>query len=251
MDHSEYVRILPEADIAVLFIHGICGSPNQFRGILPLEELVPRNWSVYNMVLDGHCKGVKDFSDSSMKKWKAQVWEVFQTLSQSHKKVILVSHSMGTLFSIQLSREFPEKIPVLFLLNVPLKVGVRLFGVCNLIRIAFQKVDPSDPIQASMANATGIATTKRIWQYIPWLARILELFGEICKTRKCVSSLCVPTIAFQSQKDEMVSNYSAKILSRSSCVELHNLQNSTHFYYAPQDAGTIKDRFVACLKTIQ
>ena len=77
MPHSQRVRILPEANTAVLFMHGICGSPNHFRQLLPLEDAVPDDWSLYNMVIDGHCNKVEDFGRSSMNKWLTQVRAVF------------------------------------------------------------------------------------------------------------------------------------------------------------------------------
>lgn len=54
MEHREYVRIVPGAKTAVLFMHGIVGTPNHFRDLLPLVDLVPDDWSVYNVLLPGH-----------------------------------------------------------------------------------------------------------------------------------------------------------------------------------------------------
>ena len=54
MEHQETVKILPGAEKAVLFLHGIAGTPEHFRKVLALEELVPESWSVYNLRLDGH-----------------------------------------------------------------------------------------------------------------------------------------------------------------------------------------------------
>lgn len=247
MQHAPYRRIVQGADTAVLMIHGICGTPNHFRGILPLEESVPENWSVYNMVLDGHCKTVRDFGKSSMEKWKAQVWQAFDTLAETHQRVILVSHSMGTLFSIRLSLKHPDKIPVIFLLNVPLRVGLRLFGVRNLLRFPFDIWDLSDPIQVSTKQATGIRMTKKLWQFIPWLPRIVELLREMGEIRNLLSGVSTRCIAFQSERDELVSNRSRKLLEKCGRVEVHNLLHSTHFYYAPEDVAAVQEAFLrAC-----
>ena len=62
MDHAEYLRLFPDADVAVLFVHGILGSPRHFDLFLPV---IPPKWSVQCLLLDGHGKGVKDFSKSS------------------------------------------------------------------------------------------------------------------------------------------------------------------------------------------
>ena len=67
MKHKEYKRIVPEAETAVLFIHGIAGTPNHFKDFLPL---VPKEFSVYNLLLDGHGGKTEDFSKTSMKKWE-------------------------------------------------------------------------------------------------------------------------------------------------------------------------------------
>ena len=98
MVHEEYVRMVPHADTAVLFIHGIVGTPNHFRDLIPLVELVPESWSVCNLLLDGHGKSVEDFANTSIENWHSQVWGTFEKLSRTHERVILVAHSMGTLF---------------------------------------------------------------------------------------------------------------------------------------------------------
>ena len=53
--HKEYKRIVENSPKALLFIHGILGTPNHFAPFIPL---VPENLSVYNLLLDGHGKGV-------------------------------------------------------------------------------------------------------------------------------------------------------------------------------------------------
>ena len=77
MEHKEYVRIVPGADTAVLFIHGIVGTPNHFTDLISLVELVPEDWSVCNLLLDGHGGNADDFAATSMKKWKNQVIKRF------------------------------------------------------------------------------------------------------------------------------------------------------------------------------
>ena len=126
MRHEEYIRLVPGAKTAVLFLHGICGTPNHFRQLLPLESAVPEAWSVHNIVLDGHCKQVGDFGRSSMKKWSAQVESAFANLSRSHERVILVGHSMGTLLFVRQALRRPEKVKLLFMVAAPTPPFVRL-----------------------------------------------------------------------------------------------------------------------------
>jgi len=59
-----------------------------------------------------------------MIEWKQQVKNALEELSETNNKIIIVAHSMGTLFAIQEAIEKP--VEELFLLNVPLKVRVTL-----------------------------------------------------------------------------------------------------------------------------
>ncbi len=98
MKAEESIRYVQNADTAILFIHGILGTPDHFTPFLPF---VPPNWSIYNMLLKGHGGGVKEFSSTSMIEWKQQVHTALQNLLASHDKVVIAAHSMGTLFAIQ------------------------------------------------------------------------------------------------------------------------------------------------------
>ena len=83
MDQNDYIRIVPGADTGVLFIHGIAGTPEHFTKLIPLVQMVPESYSVYNLLLDGHGKTAKDFGKSSMKIWKRQVLDAFEMLRRS------------------------------------------------------------------------------------------------------------------------------------------------------------------------
>jgi len=243
MKHEEFIRLVPGADTAVLFIHGICGTPNHFSTQISMLDVVPKEWSVYNVLLDGHGKGVGDFSRSGMKKWKQQVWGIFRSLADNHDRVVLAAHSMGTLFSIQLALENPDKVPFLFLIGVPMRPGLRLFGIVNTLRIAFNCVREDHPLEVALRNDCGIHTTPRIWEYIGWIPRFLELFREIYRTEKVMGNLEVPCVAYQSKKDELVSNFTRGVLERSGVVEIVDLPESTHCYYDPADGEKLRSDF--------
>lgn len=243
MLHAETVQILPDAKVAVLFIHGICGTPEHFRKLLPLEQMVPKAWSVRNLLLDGHGKGVQDFANSSMKRWKQQAFEAFSELADSHDQVILVAHSMGTLFSIEMALHRPEKVAGLFLIAVPLRTCPRLFGIRNILRLTMGCLDLKDPVQAATKTVCGIQTTKKLWQYAPWVPRIVELLREMYATDQRLSGLKVPAVAYQSEKDELVANVSGRILERSGKLQVRHLHRSTHFYYHPKDIQRVQADF--------
>ena len=248
MKHLETRRIIPGAKNAILFLHGIAGSPNQFRLLMPLEKLVPSDWSVYNLRYPGHGGDVRDFGRSNIRQWRSYARAAFLELSENHEKVLIVGHSMGTLFAMQLAVEFPKKVSGLFLLNVPMRPLPRLFFVPNCLRLAFGCIRPDHPLEASFEKACGVTPTPLVWRYIRWIPRIFELFGEIIRTEKLLGKPTVPSEAWQSRKDDLVSNLSARVLRKSGVMGVYELPDSTHFYYDPKALQQIRKDFLQCLK---
>ncbi len=230
MIHQEYSRILPDSKTVVVFIHGIVGTPNHFKDLVPL---VPEEFSVCNMLLDGHGKGVKEFAKTSMKKWKNQVHEKIAELSETHENILIVAHSMGTLFAIKEALSNP-KIKELFLLAVPFKVGIKpaMFSNSMMLYLGGSKKD--NPRIAAQKNAYGVENDLRFWRYIGWIPRYLELFGEIRRVRPLAKQIPIPCQAFQSRKDEVVSRSAMKYLQENPRISARFLEGSTHCYYAPQ-----------------
>ncbi len=247
MAHEEQIRLLPDADTAVLLIHGICGTPDHFCEILPLIRRLPEDWSYYALRLPGHGGDVDDFAHSSMKQWRSYAFAVYDRLASIHRRVILVGHSMGNLFSMQLALAHPENIPFVFMLAAPMRPWTRLFGIVNLMKLAFGRLDMSVPLEASTARVAGLTTTRKLWKYVKWLPRFLELFAEIARTERVMGGLTVPCVALQSRKDELVSNFSASVLKKSGVVQVHELPESTHFYYDPEGQKKIFEVFSRCI----
>lgn len=239
MDHREYIRIVENSRTAVLLIHGIAGTPAHFRQLLPE---IPEDWSVCNILLDGHGKKVEDFGRSSMKKWKEQVEAKLRSLLESHEQVLIVAHSMGTLFAIQAAIDYPDRIPALFLLAVPMRPWVRFSTAMTSLRVARGNIKPEDTAALAMRNATGIQTDGRFWKYLSWVPRLIELLVEIRRVRKLLPLLTVPTQTFQSVVDELVSDRTSKDLEKYSCICNTRLQDSGHFAYSQADMALMQTR---------
>ena len=240
--HLEKKRIVPNASTAVLLIHGIVGTPSHFRNLIPLEEGLPDSWSVWTLCLPGHGGTVEDFSHSSMKQWKSYVWAAFRELADEHEKIVLIGHSMGTLFALQLASQYPDQVRDLFLLAVPLRPHIGFAIVNSSLRLVFGKIREDHPMETSIVSACGSQPTKKLWRYIPWLPRFVELLVEIYKTEKILSDIQIPYRIFQSRKDELVSNRSEKILIKHG-LHVTALPDSGHFYYAPEDKRRILASF--------
>lgn len=230
--HDEYKHIINGAQTAVLFIHGILGTPNHFKDFLPL---VPDSYSVHNILLDGHGKGVKEFSNTSMKIWKNQIDVAVDKLLKSHKQIIIVAHSMGTLFAMQQAIKRPDKIKGIFLLATPLKIGIKFKMFSNSAKLYFNKIRPDDVEVIACKKACGINLDKRFWLYFGWVPRFLELFKEIKYTRQLIKNITVPCLVFQSKNDEMVSKKTIDIINNYPNIKIEILSKSSHFYYFKDD----------------
>lgn len=251
MSHREYVRIVPGADTAVLFIHGIVGTPRHFDSRLPLVQLVPEKWSVYSLLLPGHGGSVEDFSNSTMQQWKDYVWKTFESLAQTHRRVILAGHSMGTLFALQLAAEKGEKIPFLFLIASPICPQVSLAAIIHAIGLIFPHSHGDPKIRAAMGACGSVKLTKKLWKYLPWLPNLIALLQEAGRTKKILPHLQTKTLVFQSRRDELVARRSAKFLRRIPGVQLVELEQSTHFYYTDPDTRLVQRSFVDACREAQ
>lgn len=229
--HLEYVREVPGSKTVMLFVHGILGTPNHFIGMV---EMVPKEWSVYNVLLDGHGKTVDDFAASSMEKWKAQIHSLVVNLSERYDNIFITAHSMGTLFAIHEAIKNP-KIKKLFLLNVPLRVTLKPRIIISSLKIIFDKIEPDDSVAAAIQKAYSIEPDKRLWKYLNWIPNYIALFAEIRNTRKMIEKINVPCFVFQSKEDELVAISSVKYLKVNSKIRCGLLLHSGHFYYETSD----------------
>ena len=188
MPHSEYIKTQDGATCAVLFIHGILSTPRYFD---PFLSAVPEGWDVYNILLDGHGGTVGDFSRTSMEKWQAQTAARLKELCLHYNKVVVAAHSLGTLLAINEAPRHP-KVTAMLLLDVPLMVRVKPSMAVQSLKAAFGKLDANDPWERALREKVGITLTRRLWQYLGWVPRFLELLTLCRQTRDRVGDIAVP-----------------------------------------------------------
>lgn len=236
-------QMCPGADTAILYVHGILGTPMQFEPFFSLGK----GCSQCSLQLDGHGGDAKAFARSSMKLWKAQVENKVQELLKTHRSLILVAHSMGTLFAISESIRYSDRVRGMFLVDVPLEIRLRpsLMGNCWKV---FRGRIRSDDVRALAAQkAYGIGPDRKMWRYLGWIPRYLELFREIRLVREQVSQISVLCVAVQSGEDEMVSQAAADYLRRNPRIRVQEMPHSTHFYYPKEDKEQLLQWFSAFL----
>ena len=235
MDHKEQIRIVHGSHNAVLMIHGIVGTPLHFRDLIPI---IPQDWSVYNLLLDGHGQGVREFAKTSMEKWKTQVRDKLREILESHEQVLIVGHSMGSLFAIQAGIDYPDRIPALFLMGCPLRVHMPPKTMALSVRTALGCTDPG---ATAMRNDCSVKLTPKLWRYLSWVPRFWELLAESRRVRGLLPGLNQPTLCCQSRRDELVSMRSCGDLAGNPVITTVVLENSGHFAYSPEDTEILQD----------
>ena len=238
MKYTPHRRIHPGAKKAALFIHGIVGTPMHFQDLVPL---IPDDWSVYNILLDGHGGQVEDFARTSMKKWKAQVTAQLDEILRTHEQVLIVAHSMGTLFAIDEAIRCPDKVMGLFLLAVPLTPRVTPAAALGGVRAALGLARPDSPA-GDMLGDCGVHLSPWLWKYLAWIPRFWELILEAHRTRNKLGQITVPCCAFQSKKDELVSGRACALLQAHPAIEVTVLPDSGHFRYKDADLTLLQNR---------
>ena len=241
--HKPFKHIIPDANTAVLFVHGILGSPDHFTPLLPL---VPPDVSVSGILLDGHGSSVQEFSRSSMEIWQAQVLDAVRELKATHRRICIVAHSMGTLLALCAASESAD-IDELLLLALPIRLRIRPRLLSNITKVFLNRIRPEDKAATASRDACSITLSKNLFLYLGWIPRYLELFQKISQTRKLLSRIQIPTTVFQSASDEMVSPISVPYLKQASNFHVHLLHDSEHYRYAENDLAQIKNCFQAMM----
>ncbi len=235
--NKEFKSIKKDADAAVLLLHGILGTPRHFDFLLPL---LPEGWSKWAILLPGHGGSVRDFSRSSMEKWKAAVESAMQELSESHERVYIVGHSMGTLLAVHAAKKFPGKVSGIFALAMPLRIRFSPRALRTCLHTAFRKPESDTPFQRVCRKACSVSLSKNPLSYIGWIPRYLELFALSREIRKAMTTLESPCTAIQSACDELVSPASLECMGKAKALAL---PDSSHYFYSEADRKTIENEF--------
>ena len=240
---QEFRRVVPAADTAVLFIHGIVGTPRHFDDLIPL---LPNTVSVHNLLLAGHGGSARDFARASMGEWEAQVEAAIAALAKTHPHIYIVAHSMGALLSIEAAAHHKE-VEKLFLLAVPLRIALTPAMVRNSWKVYGGTIAPNDHSALAAQRCCGVAQTKNPLPYLGWIPRFLELFSKIRAVRKLLPKLTTPSLAVQSMRDELVSPRTMDDLRRNPHITLLPLPHSGHYYHPPEDKAALHEAFTAFL----
>lgn len=235
MDYSEYIREVPGANTAVLMIHGIVSSPRCMDWLLPT---IPADCSVYNILLPGHGGTVQDFSHTSMAQWKACAARWMDDICARYEKVVIMGHSLGTLLSISEAPKHPQ-VKAMLLVEVPLKVWVHPRMMYLSLKAVFTGLNTENFEENGLHTCLGVHLSKKLWLYLGWIPRFLELLQLCRQTRAIISELSIPCHVFHGHRDELVRLSSAAYFQNLPSIRHEILETAGHFYYYPDDVRKV------------
>ena len=80
---------------------------------------------------------------------------------------------------------------------------------------------------------------------------MIELLGEMRRTRKVLPQLAVPCETYQSRRDELVSMRTCKYLENHPHITNLVLENSGHVGYEGEDKRILMERFAAMVERLR
>ncbi|MBE5810562.1 MAG: alpha/beta fold hydrolase [Clostridiales bacterium] len=230
--HSEYKRIVPGAKQAVLFVHGINATPRFFDEYI---AALPEDISVNSVLLPGHGGDVRDFGRHSAKEWESHVRAALEALRATHERVCIMAHSLGTLLAIREAVRDDRRIAGMLLLCVPLRIWSRPTAWWGKLA----KGLGGKASQEELRTCYGHEVDARLWRYIGWIPRYLELFMLSREARQVVQQVETPTVVFMAGRDEQVSLRSEKCMAANPAITRRRMDQSTHHLFTTEDKAAV------------
>ena len=243
--HQEFELTHGNED-AIVFVHGILGSPCQFQTLA--DELSGQGFDCKVLLLPGHGGSGKAFYQTPYGKWFEYVKHSIDKSTALYKRVFLVGHSLGGLLCLNYAAN--SDVSGVILINTPLVFKVSLKQLSFSLRILFSPAYKDDEFLASYRQAFSV-TGGKWYEYPLWLRQFIGLYRYIGQTKKLLKDVRVKTIIIQSVHDESVLLKSMGLLKSglaNSKVEVIRLEESYHGYFPPEDRQLLVDTIANFIK---
>lgn len=236
MNHTEF-EYVKNNEIAMVFIHGILGSPVQFKEM----ALYMHNFDIdcYCVLLPGHGHDTKKFRECTKEDWIQFINTKCSELRKRYKKLIIIGHSMGALLALKEANE--ELADLIILMNAPIIANFTLKQHQIGFKVLWGKEEDDDEFVKAYRESFSVDKCK-FHEYLLWLKPFLSLLTLMFYTRKILSQVKAPTLIIQSKRDETVHYKSAKIIYdniKSIKKEIVMLEKSGHTYYEKSEQEII------------
>jgi carboxylesterase len=249
-NHEPFSIETSTSDMVILYIHGIMGSPHEFRRIV--HALYEENIHFKALLLPGHGSNGYDFARTKADTWQTHVNREIHHLKNNYSRIILIGHSLGGLLALNAALQYP--VDGIVLLNTPIKTRISFQQVSMSLRVLLGSGKVNDPMIRTYRETFSVDLSD--WWTIPlWIPRLLDINRFARQTEKILHEIMVPVILFQSINDETVNPVSAEILKRElgdQLLSLTYLNKSTHAYFVDDEFNEIIKgikRFLALVKS--
>ena len=236
--------ITPQKNI-VIFIHGFMSSPRVFDYLAALVKEC--GYDIDFVTLAGHDDTIYKFFKTPSKRWSSDVDEYLDKMRLEYDNIVLITHSMGGLISINHLVENSEKIRHVIALALPVNIMPRFRLIKSCLIYTFTS-SSSDKYVAAMRKQAGIQ--KITFYNSPLLIpKTIAFFRLSNLTKLKISKLAVPITVINSSDDEMVSSRSLWHIKRiKENLNLIELKHSGHFWFEETEQEIVKNVVLSVLR---
>lgn len=235
--HEEY-EFTSGSRTAVIFVHGILGSPSQFRFLA--ESLHQQGFDCRAILLPGHGGTASAFARASAKEWQACVNKAVGEAAEKYGQVFMVGHSMGSLLCLNQSAGM---VAGMILINTPLVFKISFKQLAMSWRILFSGPEKDDAFLSASREAYSIMGGRMI-DYPRWVRQFTNLIVLARRTKKMLGAVKGNVLLVQSGKDESVHAKSAALLKAglvNASMQTLELHESYHDYFTGADRQKLTD----------
>jgi carboxylesterase len=243
--HTCLWREKENAQSLVVFVHGLMGSPGQFRDLL--EDAHALGCSAYAPILPGHGGTSRDFARYGLAAWEEHLQKELAKYAGAYRNIILAGHSMGGLLALNASLDPQNRVRGVFLLAAPLKLRLGPRSLYLKLRlVAFPRGHHIKTAYWQAKSLSNLALSPG------WLKPFWGFRQLMKKTLRNLPQVYEPVLAIHSRYDETVSFRSAELLYgglQNSARKRITLEKSWHAYYPPEEWQAVRTALLEFIHT--
>ena len=241
--HHSYARF-SNSDTIVVFVHGIQGSPRQFRNI---TSTIPKSIDYMCVLLPGHGCSLKSFRRNGRREWASYFSTLTIDLRKRYSRIYFVGHSMGCLIGIDAAVRGEIVFDGMLLVACPLRIRFNLrYLAMGLKAIKHQK--PSNVYIRAMQDANSIDIHNPLG-LLTCIKPYAGLIALMIRANRHVLNLNTSVCMIQSDADEIVSARSAKVAAKNKRIKTIVVSESSHFYYSSEALSVIQCELAALIQS--
>lgn len=246
--HKGVLREHTHSNTAILMIHGIFGSPNQFGDMA--EYFYNHGYTTQTILLPGHGGTTKDFADVRAYNWRAYVKITVQKLKQTHENIVLMGHSMGGLLSIESAYDLG--CSALVLIGTPTSINAKLTSAISAHKSVISS-NLSEEFQNQDVAKLYSVDPPKVWDALSWSFPLIDLVEMCREVTSYLPHISVPVFICQSHNDTTIGQESMSTLAsgfKKNIVEVAVLDESNHSIFTPEERKILIDRIENFLSRI-